>query len=125
MGTQANIILNLANSVCYKQDAELKPQFVSYAKDFYEARIAKLDFNDPGSVETVNAWANQNTHGRIKTIVDEPLSADTKVLLAKAIYFKGHWLEPFQKRYTQEPPFHLPNRREKQIPMMERSGSFS
>ncbi|MBC8234296.1 serpin family protein, partial [bacterium] len=41
-----------------------------------------------------------------------------------AIYFKGRWKVEFDKSKTRDGVFHLPNGREKQVPMMSQSSNF-
>jgi serine protease inhibitor len=68
---------------------------------------------------------NEKTHGRIPSIISGPIDANTQLYLANAVYFKGKWLEPFEVKATKERPFHLPGRRQKNVPIMVRGGSFS
>jgi serine protease inhibitor len=122
---QTNVILDLANSIWCRKDAQLKPEFLARNEKFYEARVEALDFTDPGSVRLMNDWADQNTHGRIKNIAEGPIPAITEVILANAVYFKGNWLEKFDAKQTKERPFHLPTGQQKPLPMMERRDDFT
>jgi serpin B len=60
----------------------------------YEASIFPLV-----SVEQVNEWCSEKTHGKITNILDE-LNPDTVMLLLNAIYFKADWQHPFNPSYT-------------------------
>ena len=53
------------------------------------------------SVEQVNNWCSENTHGKIEKIIEE-LSPDTVMILLNAIYFKGKWTRPFEKESNQK-----------------------
>jgi serpin B len=97
---------------------------VSANKDYFGAAMDALSFTDPRAIGIINAWANKNTHGRIKDVVAGRLPADTEVFLANAIYFKGSWDRKFDANATKERGFHLSDGGQKQIPMMQQSGEF-
>src|SRR5262249_5925047 len=67
-----NVTLNIANSIWYAPNVEIKPQFSSLNQNFYGAKLNVLDFTDPRSAGVVNSWVNESTHGRIKKIVEPP-----------------------------------------------------
>jgi serine protease inhibitor len=121
---QTNVALNIANAIWYSAGIEVKPAFAALNKDCYGATMDALDFSAPGAPAIVNGWAEKNTSGRIKNIVGSRLPADTRMLLANAIYFKGHWDRKFDPRATKERPFHLLAGSQKQVPMMQQSGEF-
>ena len=60
----------------------------------YEASIFPLV-----SVEQVNEWCSEKTHGKITNILDK-LNPNTVMLLLNAIYFKADWEHPFNPSYT-------------------------
>ena len=57
------------------------------------------------SVEQVNDWCNNKTHGKIKKILDE-LTDDTAMILLNAVYFKGEWSSKFESSLTKKLPFY-------------------
>jgi serine protease inhibitor len=122
--TQTNALLNIANAVWYRAGSPIDSQFASVNEKFYRATLAPLDFSDPHSSQTMNDWASQNTHGRIKTIIQPPIPPDTAIVLANAIYFKGTWLNQFDPKQTKPRDFHMVNGTRQQIPMMEQTRSF-
>ena len=60
----------------------------------YEAPIEPLV-----SVEQVNEWCAEKTHGKITNILDE-LTPGTVMLLLNAVYFKADWVHPFNPDRT-------------------------
>ena len=60
----------------------------------YEAPIEPLI-----SVNQVNEWCAEKTHGKITNILDE-LQPDTAMLLLNAVYFKANWLHEFEPALT-------------------------
>src|SRR6266850_3642943 len=45
----AKVALNVANSIWYAPNIQLKPQFVSINQNFYGAKLSPLDYTDPRS----------------------------------------------------------------------------
>ena len=121
---ETNVALNIANAIWYSAGIEVKPAFASLNKEFYGATMDALDFAGTGAGGIVNAWAEKNTSGRIKNIVGSRLPADTRMLLANAIYFKGSWDRKFDPKATKERPFHLIEGGQAQVSMMQQSGEF-
>jgi serine protease inhibitor len=122
-----NVILNTANALWYRQTAQIKPAFLEANRTFFTATIKALDFaNVPAAEAEINQWASNQTHGRITGIANGMIDpAYTDLILANAIYFKGKWLDPFDKNLTKERPFHPATGAAKKLPMMEMSKMFS
>lgn len=121
---QSNVVLSIANAIWYRVGVELRPTFVSVNQDFFGAKMGALDFTDLRSSGIINAWADENTHGRIKQIISGQIPGDAQVILANAIYFKGSWDRKFDPKATKERAFHLPDGRQRQVAMMQQSGEF-
>jgi serine protease inhibitor len=125
LNSQTNVILDLANAIWYQDDLRLKPGFVSDSLNFFAAKLGGVDFKNPGSAQTINDWAEKETRGKIKDVVQFPFPPLTRVILANAIYFKGKWDRPFDTSATKLHVFHLSGGGEKQVPMMWQRGNFS
>jgi serpin B len=126
LNSQTNVILDLANAIWYQNEFHLKPNFISVNKEFFQAELGGVDFGKPESAKTINDWADKNTRGKIKEVVRWPFPPMTRVILANAIYFKGKWDRPFDKKITQDRPFTvLPGETSKQVPIMWQDGHFS
>lgn len=120
-----NLLLSIANAIWYRNGVQLNPAFAAANEKFYHAQLAGMDFADLSSVQRMNQWAAQNTHGRIQTIIQPPLPGDTAMVLANAIYFKGTWLNPFDPKLTKPLAFHLADGADPQVPMMEQTRTFA
>jgi serpin B len=75
--------------------------FVKVNEEKYDAEARNEDFADPATLALINAWCADKTHGKIKSILDELNPAATMYLL-NALYFKGAWSIPFDKKLTKE-----------------------
>ena len=75
----------------------------------YEATVEILK-----NASQVNKWCSIKTRGKIREIIKsiDPL---TKMILLNAVYFKGEWLEEFNKKYTLKKPFYNLNDHSKVI----------
>ena len=51
------------------------------------------------SVEQVNNWCKNKTHGKIDKILDE-LEPNTLMIILNAVYFKGEWEKKFLESFT-------------------------
>lgn len=122
----ADVILEIANSIWYRQGAEIKAEFLACNQEFFDAMVAPLDFTDPHSIDIVNNWVGEKTHGRISRIVDKPFDPIYgRLFLANAVYFKGKWFDPFDVHATRDRIFHLQDGGQKMISMMSKSKTFT
>ena len=64
-----------------------------------------LDFSSASASQTINAWVNNKTRGRIEDIVPANIPAETIMYLINAIYFKGSWTHRFDPNDTRPAPF--------------------
>lgn len=121
--TDPKVQLNIANSLWAKEGIKFKPDFQQRNKDFYQAQITNLNFNNSNAASTINNWVNQNTKGKIPTIIDR-IDPSAVLYLINAIYFKGTWTNQFSKNNTEERPFTLLNGTRKQHPLMSNYGRY-
>ncbi len=121
-----NIILTTANAIWYRQGAPVTPEFIARNQKFFGATVEALNFADPHSVDVINAWANEKTHGKISRIADGMIDPNyTRLFLANAVYFKGKWADPFDAKDTKDRPFHLRGGSQKDVPMMTQTKTFT
>jgi len=118
-----NVKLMIANGLWMQSGEEFQAQFVENAQQFYQAKVAKLNFSDPSAPTVVNEWVDRQTNGKIPEIVDR-LPPETRLLLVNAIYFKGKWSRPFLVRSTEDRPFTLLDGQQKQHPLMSQTGEY-
>ncbi len=98
---------NIANSIWTREGFEVKEEFYEVNRDFFDAVVSQLDFNDPNSAGVINSWVNDKTSGKIKNIVSPPIDPLTVMFLINAIYFKGDWTLQFDKGATTTQPFYV------------------
>ncbi len=106
-----SVLIKLANAVFWDQDRMFpSDQFKSALEMNYDAELKTEDFqNDPeGTLETINAWVNEKTEGKIEKIL-ENLDPMEVMFLVNALYFIGSWDHPFDPLLTYDGPYTLGN----------------
>lgn len=122
--SDSKVTLTIANSLWAHEGVPFKQDFQQRNKQYFNAEISTLDFNDPNSLTTINQWVNTNTNGKIKKILDE-IESNAVLFLINAIYFKGTWQTGFDPSATSDRDFHLVTGSTKQVPMMARKGNYA
>lgn len=75
------------------------------------------------SVQQVNNWCDEKTHGKISKIIDE-LDSAIQMILLNAVYFKGTWKNTFNEKVTEKKDFYNKGIEIKQIDTMSQLSSF-
>lgn len=97
--------LVMANSIWAREGVNFNQSFLDRNQQYYQAKVGVLDFSQPEAADIINAWVNQNTRGKIPSIVNRPLNPLSVMWLINAVYFKGAWEEEFDKDFTTEREF--------------------
>lgn len=118
-GLDPHVDFQIANAIWYRQGFDVEPAFVQTDKQYFDATIQGLDFNDPSAAQTINAWVDAGTDGKIDRIVDGPIDPSMVMFLTNAIYFKGAWQDEFDVRKTTSQPFKLDDGSSVPVPMMD------
>jgi serpin B len=108
----------LANSIWYRQECTFEAEFINLNQTYFNAVVRGLNFSDPNAAKTINDWVDQNTQGKIKGIVDDPIARDIVMFLINAIYFKGIWTYQFDPQETRDDQFNVPDGSKKPCKMM-------
>jgi serine protease inhibitor len=100
LGADKTVSFSIANSIWYRNDFSINADFVTTNKTYYDAEVKGLDFSKAeASKNTINSWVNDQTRGKIPTIVDQ-ITPDHVMFLINAVYFKGTWKYNFKKSDT-------------------------
>ncbi len=116
--------LALANSLWARQGQDFYNDFLQRNRDYFDARVEALDFDQPQAAETINRWVEEKTKGKIKDLIEPPIDPLTVLFLINAISLKAQWSESFDPDRTREIPFHLPEGSSIEHPVMFREGEF-
>ena len=119
---QPNAIeLNIANALWIQEGFPFLPAFLQTATNQYQASVGQADFiQDAAAVtQTINNWVAQETQNRILNIVPPgAINTYTRLVLANAIYFLGHWTTSFDETNTTTQPFYVSRTNLVPVPLM-------
>lgn len=118
--------VKVANSLWARKGIEFKQDFMRRSRNFYDAEISVLDFNDPKSVKIINDWVSKKTNEKIKEILEkgQPIASGVILYLINAVYFKGKWKFKFDEKLTKEGEFTKIDSTKKKVLMMKQKGSY-
>jgi serine protease inhibitor len=113
----AKVINKIANSIWYRNDFTVEKPFLTNLQDYFYATVKAEDFTKMATVDKINQWASDNTNAKIKKVLEE-ISADQVMFLMNALYFKGDWKIPFDKKKTVDTDFNNLDGSKKTVKMM-------
>jgi serpin B len=119
--------LSTANALWAQKDYPFLPQYLQLTRDNYGSGVHEVDF--AGATEAarqkINGWVEKETNDKIKDLLKpDVLTAETRLVLTNAIYFKGNWNVQFKKDRTRDEIFHLASDKTVKAPMMHQTDSF-
>ena len=117
------VLLEIANSIWYRENFDVLPEFISVNQEYYDAQVSSLNFDSPDAAGIINDWVSDKTHDKIKNIIDQ-IPPEAVIYLVNAIYFKGMWQYEFDKTKTINEPFYLNDETQVSVPMMKQTISL-
>ena len=84
----------IANGLFLQKDFVVRDEFLRTLAAQYGAGVRVVDFAAENEAKAaLDAWADQQTAGRIKRVFDN-IDRTTRLILANAIYFRADWKHP-------------------------------
>ncbi len=121
------VVFRIANRLFAEKTYKLVPAFVEKTRTAYGAPVEPVDFRnkpEPARVH-INEWVEEKTEHRIKDLIPpRAIDPEMRLVLVNAIYFLGDWAVPFEHYSTRPAPFHLTASEQKDVPTMNRTGTF-
>ena len=117
--------MQIANSIWYEQLFSVEQDFIDTNREYFNAEVNPLDFNDPRSADIINQWVKDSTNGLIEKIIDGEIPSEVLMYIMNAIYFKGNWTHKFDPELTEKRPFHLENGETIEWDMMTNTRNFA
>jgi len=117
------ITFQVANGLFGQKGYDFRRAFLDLIEQSYGAAFEQLDFvkNAPEAAGRINAWVEDQTHGRIRDLIPTgALDANTRLVIANAVYLKAPWSEAFLPNATRLEPFHVGGGAQTDVPMMHR-----
>jgi serpin B len=110
VGPKEPITLSIANRLLAQRGHDFRENFVALVKERHGAPLELVDFakNATGVTQQINSWVLEQTRQRIRDLIPrDALKANTRLVLANAIYLKAPWAKPFSADATKPEPFHV------------------
>jgi len=108
-GPSEALKLKVANRLFGQKGYELRETLLSGVKSHFGAPMELMNFmkDHTGATREINGWVEKQTQKRIRDLIPEKaLSADTRLVLVNALYFKAAWSDDFNEQATALEPFH-------------------
>ena len=124
---KGHIKLSIANSLWAQKNYSFLDTFINLNKKYYGAGLNFVDFENQSETarKIINMWVEEETQQKIKELIKpgmiDPL---TRLVLCNAIYFKGDWLNQFDKKRTMDADFYISHDSTIKVPMMRQKSKF-
>jgi serine protease inhibitor len=119
--------LSVADALWAEQNEKILPSYLNLTKTDYGAGFFSVDFEKHADKAryAINDWVAQRTQNKILNLLGPgTVTADTRLILTNAIYFKGTWAAQFDKAQTRDEDFYRSPSQTTQAPFMHLSGGF-
>ncbi|ERL95517.1 serine protease inhibitor 28Dc isoform X1 [Dendroctonus ponderosae] len=119
----------VASAVFIQDGYPIREIYRSTAQEVYQSSIVNVDFqaNPYKAQALINNWVAERTRNKIKSILNEAPSGDTRIILASALYFKAEWEQHFFVGLTKRRPFFVDGRSVStnlEVDLMANGGEF-
>ena len=123
-----NSKLLTANRLLFQKGFKILKTYKKGISEFYDAKLTQVDYirNAEKARGKINRWVEKKTNGDITNLIPPSgmLSADTRLILANAIYFKSFWLSKFMYHKTFSGSFFVSQNEEIKVNTMYQTNDF-
>ncbi len=96
--------LKSANSLWFNDEFDVKSQFLQTVKNYYDAEVMRVPFEDGSSVDKINSWVSSNTDGEIPELLKE-LDADAMAVIINTVLMEDVWSTEYEDSDIHEGTF--------------------
>ncbi|XP_004379344.1 plasminogen activator inhibitor 2 [Trichechus manatus latirostris] len=114
-------LLESINQLFGEKSTRFNEEYVKLCKKYYSTEAQAVDFLEHAEEarKKINSWVKTQTKGKIPNLLPEgSVDRETKMVLVNAVYFKGKWKTPFQKKLNGLYPFRVNATERKPVQMM-------
>lgn len=103
--------LKVSNAIWLDKRFQEEAVFRNVVSAKYGSDFKQTDFkNTEQAVSDINSWVADKTNQRITNMISpSEINSKTKLMILNAVYFKGEWLNKFEKLRTAESTFFTDN----------------
>ncbi|MDE8349588.1 MAG: serpin family protein [Acidocella sp.] len=122
----AGFELHEANAMWVAGNYPFNAAYISGIQSSFGAALKPTDFsNEPVARGNINNWVAAQTNNKIQDLIGPGiLSADTRMVLTNAIYFKSDWEKSFETSDTYKQMFHAAPGTDVSVDMMHDTASY-
>jgi serpin B len=123
-----NYQLSVANALWAQQGRNLQQDYLKLVEANYAAGFHQVDFekSPEAARNTINKWIENQTNDKIQDMLAPGVvNSTTRLVLTNAIYFKGDWLDAFDKSDTSYADFHPSSTQAVNAPLMHITSNFN
>ena len=91
------------NAIWHANSMSVQQEFKENISEVYETDIFPAMMNNQ-TLDSINAWANEKTFGRIKNMVKN-LGPNTVAIMVNTVYFRGLWTEELPDKQINDGEF--------------------
>ena len=116
--------LHTANALWAEKDFHFSNDYFNVVEQYYNGKVTNLNFKQEAekSRKTINNWIEDQTNNKIKDLIPTGvIDGLTRLVLTNAIYFKGEWVEQFNKDDTKSKDFKITPDNIIKVPLMRRT----
>ncbi|KAM4841135.1 plasminogen activator inhibitor 2 [Thomomys bottae] len=113
--------LESANKLFGEKSSRFKEDYMELCKKYYSTEPQVVDFQECAEEarQKINSWVKTQTKGKIPDLLPKgSVDDETKMVLVNAIYFKGKWKTPFEKKLNGLYPFRVSSTQNVPVQMM-------
>ncbi|XP_006837606.1 PREDICTED: plasminogen activator inhibitor 2 [Chrysochloris asiatica] len=119
--SSGDYLLESTNQLFGEKSMRFKEEYMQLSKKYYSTEPQVVDFLDCAEEarQKINSWVKTQTKGKIPNLLPEgSVDEETRMVLVNAVYFKGKWKTPFQKKLNGLYPFRVNATERKPVQMM-------
>lgn len=121
--------LNIANGVWVQKDYSVLPSYRNTLQQSYGAKFCGVNFTKERdcrkAIKSINGWVASKTQGKVSELVSKnDITADCRMVLVNAIYFKCNWESKFKKSDSAEGVFNTLGGEQKKVMFMTQEHNF-
>ena len=118
---EEKMTLQLANSVWIDDEMTEQANWRKLLENEYKAQVFRKPLEKEKTVEKMNDWVSEKTHGMIPRMVEKPFKESDRFVLFNVLYFKAQWQKKFDPTMTQKMTFTTEDGNERKVDMMRMS----
>ncbi|KER28030.1 hypothetical protein T265_05075 [Opisthorchis viverrini] len=122
-----DVTVLVANRLFLLNSVRLNSEFQSALTTYFSADVEMLTLYPhlESKRQRINKWVSEQTHGLIRRLIPSgALTHNSALSIVNALYFKGLWKHPFDKRNTHLSTFYTPDGRGISVRMMYANQKF-